>query len=245
MCSDGWISERGWLSDRCWLLDQILYDPDSFRQSQTGSGYRQHTAELVWAKGCSVHYLDRRDSSGVRFYIGKQRCPYDLGYLTLGVDSGPGALAIPPQVEQFTIDGICPKEATEVRFEMWPRSVYSLLLILIAEVSRRRHHCRLSVSTYPLARLFLAAWSLLIPCSVLLNRYECLVENHSIESVSEVSIQCRIVQLQLSISKSSTQTDQTVSGENTQVQHSHWPISYVVCLLGWRIYHTLCLQYNE
>lgn len=58
--------------------------------------------------------LDMRDSSGVRFYLSDQLRRYDLGYLFLGTQSTPAALAIPPQVERFNVDSYCPPEATRV-----------------------------------------------------------------------------------------------------------------------------------
>ncbi|CAF4087480.1 unnamed protein product [Rotaria sordida] len=56
---------------------------------------------------------NRRDSSGVRFYIGKELRQYDLSYLVLGTLSLPGAIVIPPEVDQFTIDAFCPAKATQ------------------------------------------------------------------------------------------------------------------------------------
>ncbi|CAF2937601.1 unnamed protein product [Rotaria sp. Silwood2] len=67
-----------------------------------------------------IHYnnpnqlSNRTDSSGIRFYIGKELRQYDLGYLTLGTISTPRALAIPPKVERFIIDSYCSATATMV-----------------------------------------------------------------------------------------------------------------------------------
>ena len=58
--------------------------------------------------------LDRRDSSGFRFYLGKELRQYDLGYLTLGADSTAFAIAIPPKVDRFNIDSYRSASATNV-----------------------------------------------------------------------------------------------------------------------------------
>ncbi|CAF1072713.1 unnamed protein product [Didymodactylos carnosus] len=61
----------------------------------------------------SMHYdnkpltVGRRDSSGMRFYLGEKLRERDIGYLTLGTDSSPMALAIPPNVDQFIVDSYC------------------------------------------------------------------------------------------------------------------------------------------
>jgi hypothetical protein len=63
----------------------------------------------------SCYYtLDRRDSSGIRFYVGKQLRQYDLGYLTLGLGSSFAGIAIPPKVDRFNIDSYCPASVTKV-----------------------------------------------------------------------------------------------------------------------------------
>jgi hypothetical protein len=63
----------------------------------------------------SCYYtLDRRDSTGIRFYVGKERRQYDLGYLTLGTKSNAVAIAIPPRVDRFNIDSYCPASVTKV-----------------------------------------------------------------------------------------------------------------------------------
>jgi hypothetical protein len=58
--------------------------------------------------------LDRIDSSGIRFYLGKERRQYDLGYLTFGVESNYAGIAIPPRVDRFNIDSYCPANVTKV-----------------------------------------------------------------------------------------------------------------------------------
>ncbi|CAF0775985.1 unnamed protein product [Adineta ricciae] len=55
---------------------------------------------------------NRRDSSGIRFYLGNELRQYDLGFLTFGIGSTPSGLAIPPKVERFITDSFCPPEAT-------------------------------------------------------------------------------------------------------------------------------------
>ncbi|UJR09497.1 hypothetical protein I4U23_013735 [Adineta vaga] len=55
---------------------------------------------------------NRRDSSGIRFYLGKEHRQYDLGYLTVGADSNAMAIAIPPRIDRFIIDSYCPASAT-------------------------------------------------------------------------------------------------------------------------------------
>lgn len=59
--------------------------------------------------------LDRHDSSGIRFYLGKQLRQYELGYLSIGADVSYSAIAIPPGVDRFILDCYCPSEATRVR----------------------------------------------------------------------------------------------------------------------------------
>lgn len=58
--------------------------------------------------------LDRRDSSGIRFYLGNTLRKYDLGFLTLGTASTPAALAIPPRIDRFVVDSYCPSDTTQV-----------------------------------------------------------------------------------------------------------------------------------
>ncbi|CAF2134802.1 unnamed protein product [Rotaria magnacalcarata] len=55
---------------------------------------------------------NRRDSSGIRFYLSNQLRQHDLGYLTFGTVSNFLGLAIPPLVEQFLVDSYCPAKAT-------------------------------------------------------------------------------------------------------------------------------------
>jgi hypothetical protein len=58
--------------------------------------------------------LDRRDSSGIRFYLGDKLRQHDLGYLTVGADSSAVAIAVPPGADRFQIDSYCPAIATQV-----------------------------------------------------------------------------------------------------------------------------------
>ncbi|CAF4821197.1 unnamed protein product [Rotaria sp. Silwood1] len=52
----------------------------------------------------------RRDSSGIRFYIGKELRQHDIGYLTFGTNASAIALAIPPKVDRFVVDSYCPNK---------------------------------------------------------------------------------------------------------------------------------------
>jgi hypothetical protein len=58
--------------------------------------------------------LDRRDSTGIRYYLGEKLRQHDLGYLTLGTDATPFAIAVPPRADRFVIDSYCPASATQV-----------------------------------------------------------------------------------------------------------------------------------
>ncbi|CAF0955087.1 unnamed protein product [Adineta ricciae] len=57
---------------------------------------------------------NRRDNSGIRFYLGKELRQEELGYLTLGADSTPVSIAIPPRSDRFVIDSYCTASATKV-----------------------------------------------------------------------------------------------------------------------------------
>ncbi|CAF1034776.1 unnamed protein product [Rotaria sordida] len=56
---------------------------------------------------------DRRDSSGIRFYVGEELRQCDIGYLTLGTESNPSGIVIPPKASEFAIDAFCTPKATE------------------------------------------------------------------------------------------------------------------------------------
>lgn len=58
--------------------------------------------------------IDRTDSTGIRFYLGDKPREHDLGYLTVGADSSPLGIAIPPRADRFVIDSYCPAIATAV-----------------------------------------------------------------------------------------------------------------------------------
>jgi len=60
--------------------------------------------------------LDRRDNTGIRFYIGKELRQYDIGYLSFGTVVSALALAIPPKVERFIVDSYCPSGFSKVYF---------------------------------------------------------------------------------------------------------------------------------
>lgn len=58
--------------------------------------------------------IDRRDNSGIRFFIDSQLRQHDLGYLSFGVVSNAYGLAIPPRVEQFSVDSYCTNSFSQV-----------------------------------------------------------------------------------------------------------------------------------
>ncbi|CAF1166007.1 unnamed protein product [Adineta steineri] len=51
---------------------------------------------------------NRRDNSGIRFYIGEELRQYDIGYISFGTVVNTLALAIPPNMERFNVDSYCP-----------------------------------------------------------------------------------------------------------------------------------------
>ncbi len=61
-----------------------------------------------------VVVLDRIDSTGIRFYLGKTLRQQELGYLTVGADSSMVSLAIPPRADRFIVDSYCTANATSV-----------------------------------------------------------------------------------------------------------------------------------
>ncbi|CAF0842897.1 unnamed protein product [Didymodactylos carnosus] len=60
-----------------------------------------------------IFISNRRDSSGIRFYLGTSLRQYDLGYLTFGVKSNAFGIAIPPLMDRFVIDSYCNANATK------------------------------------------------------------------------------------------------------------------------------------
>lgn len=91
-----------------YFLIKIHYDNPQLRKSKT------NTASKFLFPLSMDALLDLRDSSGVRFYLGDDLRPQDLGYLVLGTSSNPASLALPPDVLQFRVDSFCPPEATRV-----------------------------------------------------------------------------------------------------------------------------------
>ena len=69
---------------------------------------------VVFRRSEMTAFSDHRDNSGIRCYLGDELRPHDLGYLTLGTESSPRAIVIPPQTPRFVIDAFCPSKATEV-----------------------------------------------------------------------------------------------------------------------------------
>ncbi|CAF1385954.1 unnamed protein product [Didymodactylos carnosus] len=57
---------------------------------------------------------DRRDSSGIRFYLSTSLRQYDLGCLTFGVKSNAFGIEIPPLMDRFVIDCYCNANVTKV-----------------------------------------------------------------------------------------------------------------------------------
>ncbi|CAF3093626.1 unnamed protein product [Rotaria sp. Silwood2] len=60
-------------------------------------------------------HSNRRDSSGIRFYLSNELRQHDLGYITFGTMSNLFGLAIPPLVERFVVDSYCPAKVTRVK----------------------------------------------------------------------------------------------------------------------------------
>jgi hypothetical protein len=90
-----------------YYMIQMHYDnpTQTAGKSDGGCRWRESRNECV----------GRRDSSGIRYYIGKERRQHELGYLTLGMDSYVLGLTIPPRVDQFIVDSYCPANATQVK----------------------------------------------------------------------------------------------------------------------------------
>ena len=61
-----------------------------------------------------VTVVGRRDSTGLRFYLGDQIRQQELGSLTLGVDSYYRALVIPGRADKFIVDSYCGASVTSV-----------------------------------------------------------------------------------------------------------------------------------
>ncbi|CAF4684054.1 unnamed protein product [Rotaria sp. Silwood1] len=57
---------------------------------------------------------DRRDSSGIRYYISDKLRRYDLGYLTFGTGFSIDSIVIPPKMNKFVVNSYCPSQATRV-----------------------------------------------------------------------------------------------------------------------------------
>jgi hypothetical protein len=89
-------------------LVQIHYDNPSRTPSKS-------YCEIKFESSDDLSFnLDRMDSSGIRFYLGKTLRQYDLGYLSLGTQATMSAIAIPPRADRFIIDTYCPASATSV-----------------------------------------------------------------------------------------------------------------------------------
>jgi hypothetical protein len=95
-----------------------------------------------------MNFLDRHDSSGIRFYLGNELRKHDLGFLTLGTGASPLALAIPPTVDRFIVDSYCPSEATVVRTMKFKHEIIFSLI----EPSKIRHYGYFCFTTYAFTR---------------------------------------------------------------------------------------------
>lgn len=91
---------------------QIHYDNPRLMSSRKRIGYMFF--DLIFV----TFWLDRHDSSGIRFYIGDKLRENDLGFLTFGTGASPSSIALPPQVERFSIDSFCPSFATQVSINL-------------------------------------------------------------------------------------------------------------------------------
>ena len=58
--------------------------------------------------------VGRRDSSGIRYYIGNELREQELGFLALGTESMDLGISIPPRADRFVIDSYCPAILTQV-----------------------------------------------------------------------------------------------------------------------------------
>jgi len=56
---------------------------------------------------------NRTDNSGIRFYIGNELRPQEMGYLTFGTISSFNGITIPPLMDRFIIDAYCPSNGTK------------------------------------------------------------------------------------------------------------------------------------
>ncbi|CAF3641266.1 unnamed protein product [Rotaria sp. Silwood1] len=72
-----------------------------------------------------MHY-DNLNNSGVRFYLKKELRQYEFGYLTLGVDKTPFAIAIPPKADRFIFDSYYPAEPTQLKRRKWTQESVAL-----------------------------------------------------------------------------------------------------------------------
>lgn len=69
---------------------------------------------VKYESNVSIVILGRTDSTGIRYYLGNELRPHELGYLTFGADSTFVSLAIPPRADRFIVDAYCTATATSV-----------------------------------------------------------------------------------------------------------------------------------
>lgn len=120
--------------------------------------------------------LDLRDSSGIRFYLGNDLRPHDLGYLVLGTSSNPASLALPPDVLQFRVDSFCPPEATRVWISILRSdALTSFLLFIFVGYSTIGYQYYIRLTPYAFARHCSRAYlEKNLPMVSILFRSECL-----------------------------------------------------------------------
>ena len=62
--------------------------------------------------GCALYIIDVIDSSGIRFFYVSEPREHDAGVLYLGHSVFP-TMIIPPDVDNYTISGVCGAQCTE------------------------------------------------------------------------------------------------------------------------------------
>ncbi|UJR19902.1 hypothetical protein I4U23_023034 [Adineta vaga] len=91
--------------------DEIMEYPDE-------AGYPVGGDFIVNYYMIEMHYdnphlvSNKRDTTGIRFYLGHKLREHDIGYLTFGTDATAQALAIPAGVDRFIVDSYCPANAS-------------------------------------------------------------------------------------------------------------------------------------
>ena len=95
--------------------------------------------------------LDHRDHSGIRFYLSDELRQYDLGYLTLGTESNPGAIRfLRTSIILLSMHFVRAKRL-KVQKKKDEQQLFLSLFIMV-EISRRRYYHLFCVSTHPFTR---------------------------------------------------------------------------------------------